>query len=148
MRLTKQTNTAIRVLMYCAANDRALSRVPEMARAYASSEAFMFKVLQNLVAAGFVETVRGRAGGVRLARPAKDIALVEVVRVMEGGFAMAECFEDDGADCPLIDHCELNTALREALGAFFTVLERYSIADLVQARARVPSLLGLRTEPA
>ena len=111
MRLTKQTNYAVRMLMYCAANDGYLSRIPEIAKAYGVSELFLFKILQPLNKAGLVETVRGRNGGVRLGRPAKDISLFDVVRVTEDSFAMAECFEDDGmVECPLVDSCGLNSA--------------------------------------
>ena len=67
MRLTRQTNYAMRILMYCAANDGRLSRIPEIAAAYSVSELFLFKILQPLVENGLVETVRGRNGGVRLA---------------------------------------------------------------------------------
>jgi len=143
MRLTRQTNYAIRMLMYCAANDGKLSRVPEIARAYGVSELFLFKILQPLVENGLVETVRGRNGGVRLGRAAKDISLFDVVRVTEENFAMAECFENDATECPLVDSCGLNSALREALNAFFGVLMKYSIADLVKARPNVRVLLGL-----
>ncbi|WP_420962094.1 iron-responsive transcriptional regulator RirA [Brucella sp. IR073] len=144
MRLTRQTNYAIRMLMYCAANEGRLSRVPDIARAYSVSELFLFKILQPLVENGLVETVRGRNGGVRLGRPANTITIFDVVRVTEESFAMAECFEvDGGAECPLVDSCALNSALREALGAFFEVLAKYSIADLVKARPNVRSLLGL-----
>lgn len=143
MRLTRQTNYALRMLMYCAANDDDLSRVPAIARAYSVSELFLFKILHPLVAAGLVETVRGRNGGVRLAKPASAISLLDVVTVTEDSFAMAECFENEAADCPLIDTCSLNAALRQALGAFFDVLAGYSIEDLVMARPGLPSLLGL-----
>ncbi|MCL7999164.1 iron-responsive transcriptional regulator RirA [Brucella sp. 21LCYQ03] len=143
MRLTRQTNYAIRMLMYCAANDGKLSRVPEIARAYGVSELFLFKILQPLVEHKLVETVRGRNGGVRLGRAAKDISLFDVVRVTEENFAMAECFENDASECPLVDSCGLNSALREALNAFFGVLMKYSIADLVKARPNVRALLGL-----
>lgn len=143
MRLTRQTNYAIRILMYCAANDGRLSRIPEVARAYSVSELFLFKILQPLVEAGLVETVRGRNGGVRLGKPANQINLFDVVRVTEESFAMAECFENDAAECPLVDSCALNGALREALGAFFAVLERYTIAELIEARPNVRSLLGI-----
>ncbi|GGA85166.1 Rrf2 family transcriptional regulator [Brucella endophytica] len=144
MRLTRQTNYAIRMLMYCAANDGRLSRVPDIARAYSVSELFLFKILQPLVENGLVETVRGRNGGVRLGRPANTITIFDVVRVTEESFAMAECFEvDGGSECPLVDSCALNSALREALGAFFEVLAKYSISDLVQARPNVRTLLGL-----
>ncbi|MDT6941812.1 iron-responsive transcriptional regulator RirA [Brucella pseudogrignonensis] len=143
MRLTRQTNYAIRMLMYCAANDGKLSRVPEIARAYGVSELFLFKILQPLVEHKLVETVRGRNGGVRLGRVAKDISLFDVVRVTEENFAMAECFENDATECPLVDSCGLNSALREALNAFFGVLMKYSIDDLVKARPNVRALLGL-----
>ena len=89
MRLTRQTNYAIRILMYCAANDGQLSRIPEIAAAYSVSELFLFKILQPLVEHGLVTTVRGRNGGVKLGRPATDISLFDVVRVTEENFAMA-----------------------------------------------------------
>lgn len=143
MRLTRQTNYAIRMLMYCAANDGKLSRVPEIARAYGVSELFLFKILQPLVEHKLVETVRGRNGGVRLGRAAKEISLFDVVRVTEENFAMAECFENDATECPLVDSCGLNSALREALNAFFGVLMKYSIDDLIKARPNVRVLLGL-----
>jgi Rrf2 family iron-responsive transcriptional regulator len=144
MRLTKQTNYAVRMLMYCAANNEQLSRIPEIARAYGVSELFLFKILQPLNKAGLVETVRGRNGGVRLGRPADKITLFDVVKVTEDSFAMAECFEDDGeVDCPLIDSCGLNAALRKALNAFFDVLTEYTIDDLVKARPQINFLLGI-----
>ena len=143
MRLTRQTNYAIRILMYCATNDGRLSRIPEIAAAYSVSELFLFKILQPLVEAKLVETVRGRHGGVKLGKPAGDITLFDVVRVTEESFAMAECFENDATECPLIDSCNLNAALRKALGAFFEVLESYSIADLVENRAHMRLRLGL-----
>lgn len=144
MRLTKQTNYAVRMLMYCAANEGQLSRIPEIARAYGVSELFLFKILQPLNKAGLVETVRGRNGGVKLGRPADGITLFDVVSVTEDSFAMAECFDDDGeVDCPLVDSCGLNAALRKALGAFFDVLSGYTIDDLVKARPQINTLLGL-----
>lgn len=144
MRLTRQTNYAIRILMYCAANNDRLSRIPEIAAAYTVSELFLFKILQPLVEARLVETVRGRNGGVRLGRPAAEITLFDVVRVTEESFAMAECFENDASECPLVDSCALNAALRKALGAFFDVLESYTIADLVKERTDVRLLLGIK----
>ena len=143
MRLTRQTNYAIRILMYCASNDGRLSRIPEIAEAYSVSELFLFKILQPLVEAGLVETVRGRNGGVKLGKPADQINLFDVVRVTEESFAMAECFENDAAECPLIDSCALNSALREALGAFFAVLEKHTIADLVKDRGTMRGLLKI-----
>src|SRR5690606_9763948 len=146
-RLTRQTNYAIRILMYCAANEGRLSRIPDIAEAYSLSELFLFKILQPLVENGLVETVRGRHGGVRLAKPAEQITLLDVVRVTEDSFAMAECFENDATECPLIDSCGLNEALRKALNAFFEVLESYSIAALVAAKPDLRGLLGIDRLP-
>ena len=145
MRLTRQTNYAMRILMYCAANEGRLSRIPEIASAYTVSELFLFKILQPLVEAGLVETVRGRNGGVRLGRAAEDISLFDVVRVTEENFAMAECFENDATECPLVDSCALNAALRQALNAFFEVLMRHSIADLVAQKSSMRGLLGIES---
>lgn len=143
MRLTKQTNYAIRMLMYCAANEGHLSRIPEIAKSYGVSELFLFKILQPLSKAGIVDTVRGRNGGVRLGRPAKDITLFDVVKVTEDNFAMAECFENGVVDCPLVDSCGLNSVLSKALKAFFDVLADYTIDDIVKARPQINFLLGI-----
>jgi len=143
MRLTRQTNYAIRILMYCAANPGRLSRVGEIASAYNVSELFLFKILQPLVEAGFVQTVRGRNGGVRLGRAAADITLRQVVEVTEESFVMAECFETGATDCPLIDSCALNAALRDALDAFLGTLDRYSVANLVEGSSSIALRLGL-----
>lgn len=145
MRLTRQTNYAIRILMYCGANQGNLSRIPEIASAYGLSELFLFKILQPLVEHKLVETVRGRNGGVKLGRPADQITLFDVVRVTEDNFAMAECFETDTADCPLVDSCALNEALRKALGAFFDILSGYTIDDLVKSKPEMRSLLNIDT---
>jgi len=145
MRLTKQTNYAVRIMMYCAANGTKLSRIPEIARAYNVSELFLF--LQPLHKAGLVETLRGRNGGVRLGRPSDKITLLDVVRVSEESFSMAECFDDNATDCPLVDSCGLNSALRKALNAFFDVLSQYTIDDLVKARPQIHFLLGLEVPP-
>jgi len=143
MRLTKQTNYALRIMMYCAANNGKLSQIPEIASAYNLSEAFLFKILKPIVKHGFVESIRGRNGGIRLARPASEIKLSEVVRITEDNFAMADCFDADGTDCPLLDHCGLNSALREALDAFFAVLDKYTIDDIANNHSRIDKLLGL-----
>ena len=148
MRVTKQTNYAVRMLMYCAADANELSRVPEIARAYGVSELFLFKILKPLVKAGIVETVRGRNGGIKLGRPAEQITLFDVIRVTEDSFAMAECFENDAAECPLVDSCALNSAWREALNAFLDVLSKHTIADLSAARFDIGSRLGLSSVPA
>jgi Rrf2 family transcriptional regulator, iron-responsive regulator len=144
MRLTKQSNYAIRILMYCAANGaEPLSRVADIAKAYGVSELFLFKVLQPLVQGKLVTAVRGRNGGIRLARPAEKITLLDVVRLTEESFSMAECFDEGVSDCPLIDACSLNSALRKALNAFFDVLESYTIAEIVRTKPDIRALLRL-----
>lgn len=143
MRLTRQSNYAIRALVYCAVNQPGLSRVADIAKAYGISELFLFKLIKPLVENGLIETVRGRHGGIRLGKPAADITLLETIRLTEENFALAECFEE-GADCPLIGECDLNGALREALGAFFTVLEGYTIADLASKKRSLRERLGLQ----
>lgn len=143
MRLTRQTNYAVRILMYCAANDGKLSRVPDIAEAYGLSEAYLFKILKPMMDAKIIESVRGRNGGIRLAKDASDITLFDVVRVTEENFALAECFDDENSDCPLIDSCGFNSALREALNAFFEVLGKYTIEDMISTRPNINFLLGL-----
>lgn len=146
MRVTKQTNYAVRMLMYCAADPGDLSRVPDIARAYGVSELFLFKILKPLVKAGLIQTVRGRNGGIRLGRPANEITLFDVIKVTEDSFAMAECFENDAADCPLVSSCALNSAWREALNAFLASLENHTIADLSAARFNIAGRLGIGEE--
>ncbi|MGV8831647.1 MAG: iron-responsive transcriptional regulator RirA [Devosia sp.] len=142
MRLTRQSNYAIRTLVYCAVNDPGLSRVADIARAYNISELFLFKLIKPLVENGLLATVRGRHGGIKLGKPAAEITLLDTIRLTEESFALAECFED-GADCPLIGECDLNGALREALGAFFEVLASYTIADLASKKRSIRDRLGL-----
>ncbi len=142
MRLTKHTNYAIRMLMYCDGND-GLSRVSSIAGFYNISEQFLLKILQSLTKGGFVETVRGRNGGIRLARPAGEIGLGEVVRATEENFALAECFDGGEDACPLVSSCGLNQALNEALLAFLGVLDRYTIADLTNNERNLHVLMQL-----
>lgn len=147
MRLTRQSNYAIRTLVYCAVNAPELSRIADIAKAHSISELFLFKLIKPLVENGLIETMRGRKGGIRLGRPATDITLLDTIKLTEENFAMAECF-DGGSDvsCPLADNCDLNGALREALGAFFEVLDSYTIADLASKRKHLRDRLGLKLE--
>ena len=143
MRLTRQTNYAIRMMMYCASDPKELSRIPDIAKAAEVPELYLFKILKPLVQAGLMKTVRGRKGGVCLGRDADTITLFDIVRVTEEGFYMADCFEEGKTDCPLVDHCSLNSALREALNAFMAVLAQHSLVDLVRERPEIPEIFGL-----
>jgi len=145
MRLTKRTTYAIRILMYCAANDERLSHVPTIASVFGVSKLFLFHILRPLTQAGLIETIRGRNGGIRLARAAKSISLLDVVTRTEDGFSMGECRVDNygTGSCPLTDQCAFHEALSAALGSFFDVLRGHSIQDLISARATVRQLLGI-----
>lgn len=146
MRLTRQSTYAIRTLMYCAVNAPELSRVADIAKAHGMSELFLFKLIKPLVDAGLLVTIRGRKGGIKLGRPASEITLLDTVKLTEDNFAMAECFEDGDVNCPLVNACDLNAALRDALGAFFNVLDSYTIADLAGKRRTLRERLGLQLE--
>lgn len=146
MKLTRQSNYAIRALVYCAVNEPGLSRVADIARAHGISELFLFKLIKPLVENGLLKTVRGRHGGIKLGRAAEDITLLDTIRLTEENFAMAECFEGGDVTCPLVDNCDVNAALREALGAFFEVLESKTIADLAFKRRSLRERLGLKYE--
>ena len=143
MRFTRQTNYAFRALIYCATNQNDLSKVATIAKAHGISETFLFKIVQPLAEAGLLQTVRGRNGGVRLGRSATDISLWDVVQITEDGFALAECFEEGASTCPLIDHCLLTKALKEAMAAFTDVLKRHTIADISANRGELARLLAI-----
>jgi Rrf2 family iron-responsive transcriptional regulator len=146
MKLTRQSSYAIRALIYCAVNAPELSRVADIAKAHGISELFLFKLIKPLVENGLLQTVRGRHGGIKLGRPAEDITLLDTIRLTEENFAMAECFEGGDVSCPLVDSRDVNAALREALGAFFEVLESKTIADLAGKRRSLRERLGLKYE--
>jgi Rrf2 family iron-responsive transcriptional regulator len=143
MRLTRQSSYAVRTLIYCAVKAPELSRIADIAKAHTISELFLFKLIKPLVEHGLLETVRGRHGGIRLGRPAEAITLLETIRLTEENFALAECFEGGDITCPLVSNCDLNAALGEALAAFFSVLEGYTIADLAGKRRSLRRRLGL-----
>ncbi len=142
MRLTRQSSYAMRTLMYCALNEPDLSRVSDIAVSFGMSEAFLFKLIKPLVQHGLLRTVRGRKGGLRLAKPADEITLLSVVRITEDSFSMAECF-DGATECPLVGACDLNSALDDALQHFFGVLESYTIGQLVARRQMLVDRLGM-----
>lgn len=144
MRLTQATSYSIRVLLYCAINPDRPSRVADIAATFSMSETHLFKILKVLVDNHFIETIRGRHGGLRLGRRPEEIRLGDVIAATEESFMMADCFSEEGhKDCPLILSCEYNRVLREALGAFFAVLDRYTIADIAKDRVDLRSLLGI-----
>ena len=142
MRLTLYTDYAMRVLLFLGAQDDGLSSIADIAAAYDISRNHLMKVVQDLGRAGFVETVRGRSGGVRLARPAEQIRLGDVLRTTEDSFKLIDC-----GDCLIQPACTLPRVLNEATAAFLDVFDRYTLADLLSGRARMRGLFGLDEGP-
>jgi Rrf2 family nitric oxide-sensitive transcriptional repressor len=130
MRLTNFSDYALRMLMFAASNDARLITIEETARLFAISRGHLMKVANELTRAGFLKAVRGRSGGLMLARPPEEIRLSDVLAVVEPDFTLAECF-GAGNQCLLTPHCRLRRALDEALAAFRGALGRYTVADLV-----------------
>ena len=143
MRLTKQSNYAVRALVYCAVNDPHLSRVSDIAKSYAISEMFLFKLIKPLVGSGMIETTRGRNGGIRLAKPASNITILEAIQASED-FKLTESFAD--ASQELVAEQEFNALLKEALNSFFEVLQGYTIADLITNGSQIRDVLGIRSD--
>lgn len=140
MRLNLQSDYALRLLMQLAANDEHLVTIREVAERYDISQNHLTKVAYTLGSKGFIETIRGRSGGMRLARTADRIGVGDVVRQMENDLALVECFPGGAGGCHITSACKLKGVLREALDAFLSVLDRYTIADL---SARNPALRRL-----
>jgi Rrf2 family nitric oxide-sensitive transcriptional repressor len=144
MRLTLHTDHALRMLMLLAIEPDALHTIEEIARRYGISRNHLMKIAQTLVQTGFIESLRGRGGGLRLARAAESINLGALVRATEGSFALVECFDREHNTCLIISACGLRGPLEEALQAFLAVLDRYSLDDLVKrprTRRRLRQLL-------
>ncbi len=142
MRLTRYTDYALRVLMHLAARPDQLSSIGEIARAYGISHNHLMKVVHDLRKEGYVASVRGRSGGMRLARAPADINLGEVVRHTEEGFDLVEC-----GSCIIAPACALTGVLNEALGGFMAVLDRHTLADLVTDRADALRQIFLSVPP-
>ncbi len=142
MRLTVYTDYSLRMLMYLAVKGDGLATIAEVARAYGISKTHLNKVAHQLGLTGYVETTRGKGGGLRLARPAGEIGLGDVIRRVEPDMAFVPCFEPVHAPCAIVPACGLRGAVYEARQAFLAVLDRYCLADLVQRRAELGALLN------
>lgn len=141
MRLTTRTNLALRTLMFSAANPGRTLRKHDAAIACNASENHLAQVIHGLALAGFLTTLRGRSGGLRLARDPAQITVGDVVRRFESVLPFAPCMEAEGGDCPLVGCCRLTCAFTEALEAFHAVLDRVTLADLVQGNDGLTSVL-------
>ncbi|WP_379152321.1 RrF2 family transcriptional regulator [Paenibacillus sp. sgz5001063] len=132
MRLTLYTDFSLRILMYLGTKERSgLSTIQEISDAYHISKNHLMKVSHELGQAGYIETVRGRGGGVRLAQSPELINIGEVVRRMEDDFHLVECFNPAGNHCPIAPACGLKGVLGRALNAYLQVLSEYTLQDLL-----------------
>lgn len=126
MRLSRYSDYAVRVLLYLASHPDRLCSIAEIARAYEISQNHLMKVVSDLAVEGYVQALRGRHGGLRLGRPAQEINIGRLIRHTEGEIDLVGC-----ADCKLAGACRLPDPLGQALSAFFEVLERYSLCDVM-----------------
>ncbi|WP_172331397.1 Rrf2 family transcriptional regulator [Mangrovicoccus sp. HB161399] len=136
MRLSKFTDYAVRICLYLAAHQDRIVPIAEMARAHDLSKNNLMKVAQQLIEGGFLESLRGRAGGVRLARPASGIRLGQVVRHMEGDCTIVDC-----GGCLLTGSCGLLEPFAEAQLSFYRSLDRLSLADALLMHPRTLGVL-------
>lgn len=142
MHLDKRTDYSLRVLMFLASNRGRLSTIAEIADRFDISQAHLTKVVHLLGRAGFVETLRGRSGGLRLAGDGTTIRVGDVVRRMEGDLAPVECLRASGGTCLITSCCRLKGALSRAMGAYLAVLDGVTIAELVEENGALALLLG------
>lgn len=130
MKLTSYSNYAMRSLQLAALKAPNLVRVDDVAKIHGLSRPHITKIVHELGKAGYLETVRGRGGGFRLARPAEDIIVGDVIRITEGPLDVVECFNPEKNTCPLIGICVLSRKMQEATAAFMAVLDDLTIADI------------------
>jgi Rrf2 family nitric oxide-sensitive transcriptional repressor len=141
MRLTKFTDYSLRVLMYVAAHPEGRATIGGIAAAYGISEHHLTKVVHFLGKEGYLENLRGRGGGIRLAREAKKINIGEVVKLTEGGDVPAECFESATNECPITAVCRLKLALSSAVEAFYATLREHTLEDVARNRQALGKVL-------
>ena len=154
MRITKRTNIAIRLLMYCAANPERLVTKSEIATCCNISANHLAQVINQLSQLGYLNTQRGRNGGIHLGRKPDDIRIGAVFRDIEGDLPLAECFADADNTCPLVNACRLRVALTDAATAFYESLDEITLdslvcdnVDLVALLQPVPCAHAARTHP-
>jgi Rrf2 family nitric oxide-sensitive transcriptional repressor len=138
MRLTNFTDYTLRVLIYLGSHQREgrLATIGDVATTYGISENHLMKIVHHLAREGYVETTRGKGGGMRLAREPDLICIGDVVRGAEGNLAIVDCFQRGNHGCTIASACELRGLFGRALSAFFKVLDGQTLADLLKPQAR------------
>ena len=143
MRLTVYTDYSLRVLIFLALKENSLATIAEIAGAYGISRNHLMKVVHQLAVAGYVETTRGKGGGLRLARQSGEILIGDVIRHTEAYMSLVPCFEPTGAACAILPGCVLREALVKARSAFLAALDKYTLADLARPRSVLSKLLSI-----
>jgi len=141
MHITRYTDYSLRVLIYLSAQGDRLATIQEIADSYDISKNHLMKVVHQLNKKGYIETIRGKKGGMRLHMAPKDINIGILVRETEQDLSIVECFSSKNA-CKITPVCGLKSMFNEALKAFLEVLDRYTLADVIQDQHR-PQLLRL-----
>ncbi|MDE2183494.1 MAG: Rrf2 family transcriptional regulator [Alphaproteobacteria bacterium] len=146
MRLTLHTDYALRMLMLLALEPEGLHTIANVAERYRISRNHLMKVAQTLIQGGFVKSVRGRHGGLKLAKQPVEIKIGAVIRATEDGFTLVECFDKRKCTCIVLQVCGLRRPLDEAVGAFLSVLDGVSLADICQNPGRASRMRRLLAE--
>ena len=142
MRLTLYTDYSLRVLLFLGTKEPgALSTIKEISDAYGISKNHLMKVSHELGKMGYVETIRGRGGGIRLAKRPEEIGIGEVVRQTEEDFYLVDCFNPESIGCVISPVCNLKGALNKALHAYITVLDEYKLSDFLHNKQEIAALL-------
>ncbi|WP_028467578.1 Rrf2 family transcriptional regulator [Nisaea denitrificans] len=142
MRLNTQTDYALRLLMHLAVNSSRLVTIQEVADRFSISKNHLMKLASTLTREGFVTSVRGRSGGLKLARPSERIPVGSIVRCMENDFALVECFQAERGECLITPACRLKGVLNGAVAAFLAELDRCTLSDLVQNNVPLERMLA------
>jgi Rrf2 family nitric oxide-sensitive transcriptional repressor len=143
MRLTLHTDYALRVLMYVGLKGESLSTIPEIVEHFDISRGHVMKVVHRLGQLGYLETIRGKRGGIRLARKLAQINVGAVIRDMGEELGVVGCLHGNEGYCRIEQYCVLRSALRDATNAFLATLDRYTIADLIRPHRGLARLLAL-----
>ncbi len=142
MRLTAYTDLSLRVLIYLALHPGRRPTIAEIAARYGVSRAHLMKVVYQLGLMGYVETTRGKGGGLTLARRTQDVTVGEIVRRTEPDMALVACFDPDAAPCVIAPACRLKGKLNEARAAFLKVLDDCTLAEVMGNRPALELLLA------
>jgi len=127
--------------MYLALDTERLATIAEIADAYHISANHLMKVVHQLSRRGVIESTRGKGGGIRLAKPAEDIRLGDIIRASEGSGPIVECMSAAENSCCIAPACQLNSILERAFEALYATLDEYTLADLMNKQGAMSKLL-------